>query len=383
MRAVSTRDVEIRRLMMRRVAAPSFVLIAFLTQATACGDRPPAAVGIAMGGDTATPMAILTARQQRFNDSVGPRHQVKLYYRTATQDSALNPALAWANDLTRTPGLVGVVGHESSRMSLQAAPIYRQHGVVQIVPTGTSSQLASVSPWTFPLVASDASQGLLLAQYLVGSGRKRITLFVQDDEYGRGIVESVKRALNGTDIQILENVMHTPASDYELLVRSMLSHDPRPDALMLITQGPIATTVAQLAWRRDSTLLILASDAASTGANELRTLVPTTGRLVMATYWLADSTNKATQEFLRDYRSANLQGEPQWYHAALYDAVGLLNSAAAEAGADPSDVRSWMLSLGRDRPAYAGVLGEIDFTGKHAIAARLVSPSPTGWELVK
>lgn len=371
------------KMILGSVGLRAIALVAFLTQVTACGDRSPSAIGIAMGADTAMPVAILTARQQRFNDSIGPRHQVKLFYRTAAQDSALNPALAWANELTRLPGLVGVVGHESSRMSLQAAPVYRQRGVVQIVPTGTSSQLASISPWTFPLIASDASQGLLLAQYLVGSGRKRITLFVQDDEYGRGIVESVKRALNGTDIQILENVMHTPVSDYELLVRSMLSHDPRPDALMLITQGPIATTVAQLAWRRDSTLLILATDAVSTSSNELRTLVPVTGRLVMATYWLADTTNKATQEFLRDYRNSHLEGDPQWYHAALYDAVGLLNAAATEAGDSPSAVRAWMLSLGRDRPAYAGVLGAIDFTGKHAIAARLVSPSPTGWELVK
>lgn len=349
----------------------------------ACGERTPAVIGIAMGADTETPQGLLTARQKRFNDSVGTGRQVTLVYRSAAQDTAVNPALAWANELVAMPGLIGVVGHESSRMALQAAPVYRQRGVVQIVPTGTSGLLATVSPWTFPLVASDASQGVLLAQHLVGSGRKRVTLFVQDDEYGRGIVESVKRALNGTDVQILDNVMHTPRSDFPLLVRSVLGHDPRPDALMLITQGGIAVQVSQLAWSHDSTLLIMATDAASTGANELRTLVPPSGKLVLATYWLADSTNRATQEFLREYKNSKIAGDPQWHHAALYDAVGLLNAATAEAGSKPSAVRDWLLSLGRGRPAYQGVLGSIDFTGKHAIAARLVRPSATGWELVK
>ncbi|MEO7998663.1 MAG: ABC transporter substrate-binding protein [Gemmatimonadaceae bacterium] len=366
-----------------RATATAMLVGTCLTLVAACGERQPAVIGIAMGADTDTPQALLTARQKRFNDSVGTRRGVTLVYRSSSQDTAVNPALAWANELVAMPGLIGVVGHESSRMALQAAPVYRDRGVVQIVPTGTSGLLSTVSPWTFPLVASDASQGVLLAQYLVGSGRKRVTLFVQDDEYGRGIVTSVKRALDGTDVQILENVMHTPRSDYPLLVRSVLSHDPRPDALMLITQGAIAAQVSQLAWHYDSTLLIMATDAASTGANELRTNVPSSGKLVLATYWLADSSNRATQEFLREYKDSKITGEPQWHHAAMYDAVGLLNAAAAAAGSKPSAVRDWLLSLGRERPAYQGVLGPIDFTGKHAIAARLVRPSATGWELVK
>lgn len=369
----------------RRFRASPQVIAAVLTLtfAGACGDRAPAVIGIAMGMDRVTPLALLAARQQRFNDSTGVRQHVELLYTPPALDSVLNPALAWANELVLKRGLVGVVGHESSRSALQAAPVYRETGVVQIVPTGTSSELASVSPWTFPLVASDASQGVLLAQYLVGTGRKRVTLFVQDDEYGRGIVSSVRRALSGTDVLILEDVMHTPASDYDLLVRSVLSHDPKPDALMLITQGGIAAQIAELVWRRDSTLLILGTDAVSPAAGELRALVPTNSHLAFATYWLPDSTNQATKAFLQDFRASKLAGDPQWHHAALYDAVGLLNAAVAEVGTSPSAVRGWLLSLGRNRPAYQGVLGAIDFTGKHAIAARLVRPSATGWELVK
>ena len=369
----------------RRFRAPLLAVVAAscVVLGSACGERRTAVIGIAMGLDTTTPLAILPARQKRFNDRGNARHPVVLRYTSTSVDSVLNPALAWANELVRIPGLVGVVGHESSRSALQAAPVYRARGVVQIVPTGTSSELATVSPWTFPLVASDASQGVLLAQYLVGTGRKRVTLFVQDDEYGRGIVNSVKRALTGTDVRILENVTHTPASDYELLVRSMLSHDPKPDALLLITQGGIAARIAELAWRRDSTLLLLGTDALSTAASELRALAPSRRGLVLATYWVPDSSKAETQEFLRDFRASTLGGDPQWHHAALYDAVGLLDAAVAEVGTSPSAVRSWLLSLGRDRPAYQGVLGAIDFTGQHAIPARLVRPSATGWELVK
>ena len=357
------------------------IAVAIAVAAAACTDRTPPVVGIAMGVDVGNSQAILPARQQRFNDSVSARHRMTL---RMPRDSAQGgDALNWASELSRTAGLVGVVGHESSRTALQAAPIYRERGVVQIVPTGTSAKLATVSPWTFPLVASDSLQGKLLAQYIVASGRKRLTLFAQDDEYGRGIVKSIEKALEGTDVQIIEDVMHTPQSDFALLVRSMLSHAPIPDVVALITQSRIAVEVARLAWMKQPTLLVLGSDAAISGASQLRLLAPAPDRLALATYWLPDSTNIKTQAFLRDFRASHLGGEPQWNHAALYDAVGLLNAAAADVGANPTAVRNWLRSLGRSRPAYQGVLGPIDFTGQHAIRARLVRPSATGWELVK
>ncbi|MEP6832209.1 MAG: ABC transporter substrate-binding protein [Gemmatimonas sp.] len=358
------------------------ITIAALALACAgCPDRRPPTIGIAMGADVGTPQAILPGRQQRFNESVGARRQVTL--RIGKDSAEAAQALVWANELVRIPGLIGVIGHESSRSALQAAPVYHEHGVVQIVPTGTSRKLATVSPWTFPLVASDSLQGELLAGFLARSGRKRLTLLVQDDEYGRGIVSAIKAALVPTDVQILENVMHTPQSDLNLLVRSILSHDPKPDMLLLVTQGGLAERTAKLAWARDPNLLIVGSDATISGARELRTLAPASDRLALATYWLPDSTNAATQKFLSDFRASHLDGEPLWNHAALYDAVGILNTAAAEVGGDPRAVRDWMLSLGRTRPPYQGVLGAIDFTGKQAIAARLIRPSATGWELVK
>lgn len=352
--------------------------VAVAIAGASCADRSGPVVGIAMGGMTE---ALLPGRQQRFNDSVGARHRVEL--KLSPEGAYVGDAagLAWANELVSTPGVVGVVGHESSRFSLQAAPLYRQRGVVQIVPTGTSSKLSSVSPWTFPLVASDSSQGELLARQLLKMQRKRITLFVQDDEYGRGVANSLKKGLQGSEAIVLEDVTHTPDSDFDLLVRSALSHVPAPDALVLITQGLQASAIAQLSWKRDSSLLILGSDATSSGAATLRSIAPSPAHVALVTYWLPDTTNRETQVFLRDFRRSQIDGEPQWYHAALYDAVGLLSAAAASAGSRPSAVREWLLSLGRTRPPYQGVMGGIDFTGEHPIAARLMRPNATGWEL--
>lgn len=351
--------------------------------AAGCGEPSKLVVGIAMGAGSSLPQALLAARQQRFNDSVGTRHAVTLRFPQGTAASITESALGWANELVRTPGLVGVVGHESSRTALQAATVYRENEVVQVAPTVTSAQLATVSPWTFPLVAPDSAQGELLARELIASGHTRVTFFVQDDEYGRGIVKALKRALRGSAVQILENVSHTPDSDSDLLVRSVLSHVPSADAIVLVTQGAYAARLARLLWKGDSTLLIMGSDAATGGATELRAAAPTPNQLMLATYWVPDTTSAVTRAFLRDFRESKLPGEPQWYHAAIYDAVGLLNAAAADVGFRSSAIRSWLLSLGKSRPAYAGVLGAIDFTGQHVIPAKLVRPSATGWELVR
>ena len=382
LKTVVLKGVVMKTVAMKAIVRTTAAMLAVSVLAIAgCTDRPPPVVGIAMGTEVEIPQAILPARQQRFNATVSGGRQVTLRIGRDTTEAA--EALTWADTLVHIPGLIGVVGHESSRSALQAAPLYRERGVVEIVPTGTSRKLASVSPWTFPLVASDSTQGLVLGRQLIVSGRKRITLFVQDDEYGRGIVASIQNALVGSDVSIVENVMHTPRSDLGLLVRSMLSHVPKPDGLVLITQGDIALKVARLLWAQDPTLILLGSDAAISDANELRRLAPTSDRLMLTTYWFPASTNAATQAFLRDFRASRLGGEPQWNHAALYDAVGLLNTAAAAVGGNPNAVRDYLLSLGRSRPPYQGVLGAIDFTGKRAIPALLIRPSSTGWELVK
>lgn len=355
-----------------------------LLVASGCGERSVPSIGIAMGVDTTIATALLPARQQRFNDSVGVRHQVRLVFESDALAKSSNATLDWANQLVTTPGVVGVVGHESSRNALQAAPVYSQHGITQIVPTGTSARLANATPWTFALVASDSAQGDLLARHLVSAGRRNVTIFLQDDEYGRGVVASLQRALLGHEVRILDSVVQTEDSDYDLLVRSVLKQAPAPDALVLVTQGMIAAEIARLAWAKRPDLLIVASDAANNAADSLRALAPTPERLALVTYWFPDTTRAATRAFLRDYRASGIRpAEPQWYHAAMYDAVGVLDAAASASGGSAKGVRQWLLTLGRSRKPYEGALGAIDFTGQHPIPARLIQPSGAGWRLLQ
>ena len=350
--------------------------------ALGCGESAPPTVGIGMGDD-AQMRPVLDARTKRLNDTLAEGHRIRLVYEPQDASATSKGVLKWAGELVQMPGLVGVVGHESSRSALWAAPVYAKRGVVQIVPTGTSARLATVTPWTFALVASDSSQGELLAQQLKATNTKNVTLFVQDDEYGRGVVQALKRAIAGHDIQILDNVAQTQDSDYDLLVRSVLQHAPAPEALVLVTQGAIATQIAKLAWAKRPALLILGADAANTEAETLRALAPSPDKLALVTYWFPDTAAAATKEFLHDFQGAANGGiTPQWNQAALYDAVGLLSAATVEAGSNPKAIRRWLQSLGRSRKAYQGVLGAIDFTGEHAVPARMIRPSGNGWQLV-
>jgi ABC-type branched-subunit amino acid transport system substrate-binding protein len=350
--------------------------------ALGCGERTSSTLGIAMGADTEL-RPVIEERIKRLNDSAGTRAQLQLMFEPPEASMTSDRVLRWAHELAKEPSLIGVVGHESSRSALLAAPVYAQRGVVQLVPTGTSARLANITPWTFALVASDSSQGDLIARQLIATHTRYITLFVQDDEYGRGIVEALKHAIVGHDIEILDNVVQTQDSDYGLLVRSVLNRSPVPDALVLITQGSIALHVAKLAWAQRSSLLIIGADAANTTAEQLRAAAPAADRLALVTYWFPDTTEAATKQFLRDFQKHRPpQGVPQWNHAALYDAVGLLATATREAGSNPKAIRRWLQSLGRSHNAYQGVLGAIDFTGQHAIPARMIRPTLNGWQLI-
>ncbi len=72
-----------------------------------------------------------------------------------------------AKALASNPAVLGVVGHNSSDMSLAAGEIYTQNKLVMISPTSTSVKLSNFSPYLFRTVPSDFVAARALANHMV------------------------------------------------------------------------------------------------------------------------------------------------------------------------------------------------------------------------
>ncbi|MEL6929044.1 MAG: ABC transporter substrate-binding protein [Cyanobacteria bacterium J06600_6] len=80
-----------------------------------------------------------------------------------------NPELAQqlARKFSQNLDILGVIGHFSSNVTLEAAQIYQTDGLVVISPTSSSVALSDIGSYVFRTVSSDCVSGNALATYLI------------------------------------------------------------------------------------------------------------------------------------------------------------------------------------------------------------------------
>jgi branched-chain amino acid transport system substrate-binding protein len=279
------------------------------------------------------------------------------------------PALAIAAQVASTPGVVAVIGHSNSSSSLSAAPIYNAAGIVQIAPTATAVDYSDAGPFSFRLAPANPLQGELLARAidsLYPEGRRIAMLFVNDD-YGQGLRTALLERL---DRQRFPVVFDQPHADVE-----------SSDAVTMYAQT-IATTIAGLQESRPDLVLWFGRSATLRAyLPELRRVlgdIPILGGDALSSYseadvasglWdgvrYADYVDIDATEALRDFsrRFADRQGIPARTAEVLsHDAMQLVLAAVRDGARTGEEVRLWLHSLGRGRPAWRGLSGPIRFT---------------------
>ena len=86
-------------------------------------------------------------------------------------------------------GVVGVLGAISSSMSIPAAEVLQDAGIIMISTSSTNPQTTQIGEFIFRMAYTDDFQGKLAAAYVVKDlGAKRIAVFRQiDDDYSYGL----------------------------------------------------------------------------------------------------------------------------------------------------------------------------------------------------
>lgn len=324
------------------------------------------------------PVARLVARELAA-DSSWPRITLTCDTTAAGPPDA---ALAAAEGMVATPGIIGVVGHGGSRESLVAAPIYEAAGVAEVVPTGTSRHLAAAGSWVFPIAPNDSVESEFLAAYVTDSLKARaVSILYANDDYGVGMADGVSDALARRGVRLRSRIPVGVRSDLSALVRAEMKLRP-VDALIVATGSQIAANVVRVVDSVAPMLPVVAGDGAAIPPDLSRTLggAPAT-HLTVITFWSADDIDSASRAFVEQYRRV-AGSEPHASQAMTYDALHLLIRAIRASGGDARVVRSYLRSLGRSEPPYHGVTGPIVFGGGEQ-GMRLVLTHLDGDRLVR
>ena len=316
------------------------------------GERPRIAISTNLDFAAAAEMALEDARSEWGNLPADTVLAIESFTRASI-------AIANASELAQR-GVVAVVGQSSSAASLAAAPVYNENEIVQLSPQSSATAFSDAGPYSFRLVPPDERQGGFIAQQLRAlPGVERIVVLYVNDDYGRGLRSTLLASLGGGSPRVVGEAPHLERyamrpEDLDLAQRVVA--ETRPDAIVWLGR-PLILEQYLGSLRELGDMPIIGSDALSV----VRHNDPgPQWRGVWYVDFVDLTADSTIVEFGRRYegRFHRLMSSAD---ALTYDATRLLLEALHDGARSGPEIRDWLNSLGRSRPAFRGITGPIQF----------------------
>lgn len=340
-----------------RLIAPALAALALAGTAGCEPTAPPRVLGGAVA------QSYLNAARLAVEDelALGPIPGLDtVFLPEASNRSA--PALAIAESLAAVPGMVAVIGHANSASSLVASQVYNARRIVQIAPTSTAVTYSEAGPYSFRVVPPDDRQGPFLAGVVQARHPEgaRIALFYVNDEYGRGLRRSVMASLDSTSHPVVLELPHAEEAvgddDVRRGLEALAQAGPdvvlwlgRPQALLLFLPE------LRRAWPE---VPIYGGDAFARAER-----LPAAAGLwsgIGYTDFLDPADDPRAARFIERFR-ARFGGEASAGEVLSYDAARVVLQAFREGVETSEQLRTYLHSLGDQRPAFEGLSGPLVF----------------------
>lgn len=338
----------------------ALLALAAVALTAACERTGPPVLGVALNAPQvdAARLAFEDARARGLELSLDT-----LFLTEASNDAA--PALAMAQRLAGAPGMIAVVGHSNSAASLAASPIYNEQEVVQLSPTASASVYSEAGTFSFRMVPPDRRQGLFLARVVRDSlpADARIALFYVNDDYGRGLRSAVLAGLEEATApqSIALDLPHTEGLGEDTVMSRHLIEALEAsgaDAILWLGRQHALHAVLPTIRQRLGPIPIYGGDG----------LAPARQRVAGCPCWegvrhvdFVELRSTPRGRRFAERFEARYGWEAGGAEVLTYDAVGLLLEAVADGAESGPELRDYLGSLGRERPAYVGVTGPVQF----------------------
>jgi branched-chain amino acid transport system substrate-binding protein len=253
-------------------------------------------------------------------------------------------------------GVVAVVGHLNSGVSIPASKIYAAAGVTQLTPASTNPAYSRQGlKTTFRGLATDAQLGPALANYTQQTLKAKTVSIVDDaTAFGQGLADEFEKTARANGLQVLSrDATHDKATDFKAILTRIKA--ARPDVIMYggmdATAAPFAKQAMQLAIRAK----ILGGDGVCT--SNLASLAGKAADNIICAIAGPDlSRIQGGAEFAAKLKAA-YGHDPVLYAPLSYDAAYVIVDAMKRAGSvKRADILAAMPATN-----YNGLTGNIQF----------------------
>ena len=271
------------------------------------------------------------------------------------QDDGADPrrAVATATALIDR-GVVAVVGHLNSGLSIPASRIYAAHGVAMVTPASSNPNLTEQGLRNvFRVVARDDMQPAALLEVARQEGIKRIAILAERGSYGEIVSSAAAVQSDSSPVRVV--LTETGLIPDVTAIRSLgerLSNLELDGVLVIGSGDLLAAVIKTTAEANSKPLRILATDYACGDGPFVLPIRPHRVICSSPDPEIALIDEKFVQTYLRKFGE-----KPHPYAATAYDAASLIvHAARIAASANPADI-----ALRLRLTSYSGVTGSISF----------------------
>ncbi|MDD4075293.1 MAG: ABC transporter substrate-binding protein [Eubacteriales bacterium] len=131
-----------------------------------------------------------------------------------------------AEQIVADESIVAVVGHFSSSLSMAAAPIYQEHGMLEISPCSSHADYTGIGDWIWRVSPLSADEARTVSKFVANYwGAKKVGQLVMNNDWGADIAELEAEFLKSInpDIEVVQELVVEGNDDYGPVVTNFMA----------------------------------------------------------------------------------------------------------------------------------------------------------------
>lgn len=273
---------------------------------------------------------------------------------------SINQGRIVAQQIADNPDVVAVIGHLQSYITVQAAGVYNQAGLVLVAPTSTDPKLTQLGyPRVFRATFTDNSVGRQLAELVAAQQHKQVAVYYIRNEYGRNVANAFEERARQLGVSVQARNSYDPSEQASERTFDQVLAEWKPldlDAILLAGEVPSAAVFVAEARNKGITVPVFGSDAMSSPAL-MKVAGAAAEGVTVASYFNSDEPRAEVTRFKAEF-TAKFGAPPDAGSALGYDCIHLLARAMKEAGSAAPDEVSRAL---HELKSWSGVTGKFSF----------------------
>ncbi|MDR3119758.1 MAG: ABC transporter substrate-binding protein [Clostridiales bacterium] len=268
-------------------------------------------------------------------------------------------AASGAQKFADDKSVLAIGGSCNSSSTLAMIPIIDAGKLPDLVVSSSSAALTGASEYFFRMSVQDAAVGPLMADALLGMGKKNVVVLYPNNDYGKGLNESISARMTEQGGQILSSLTYQ-ATDQDFTAQLTTVRNLFPDAIALAgTPTDSGLLIKQI--RQMGIQVPLIGGTGLYNAKTIEICGDASEDLIVIGVYVASNPDPKVRELVDKY-VAKYNQEPDGFAALAYDQMYVIAEAAKSAMSEGGGaVTRETLAAALKKTAYDGVTGDVSF----------------------